>query len=73
MSRLFQSAVFAIALAVAATSASFAQTRKHLSPGEIAAADKAKTEKTAVCRAKAKEQKLTLMKRRAFVKGCVAS
>ena len=38
----------------------------------MAAADKAKAEKTAACRAKAKEQKLTLSKRRAFVKDCVA-
>lgn len=73
MSRLLQSAILAISLAVAANSASFAQSAQHKSPGEMAAADKAKAKKTAACRAKAKEQKLTLMKRRAFVKTCVAN
>ena len=62
----------AVLLAVTATSPSFAQTPKPKTPGEMAAADNAKAEKTASCRATAKEQKLTLGKRRAFVKECVA-
>ena len=71
MLRFSQSALIAISVAMAATSASFAQTTK-MSPGEMAAFDKVKAEKTAACRAEAKEQKLSLRKRRAFVKDCVA-
>jgi hypothetical protein len=63
----------AVLLAVTAASPSIAQTPKPRTPGEMAAADKAKAEKTASCRAKAKEQKLTLSKRRAFVKDCVGN
>jgi len=63
----------AVLLAVTAASASIAQTPKPRTPGEMAAADKVKAEKTASCRAKAKEQKLTLSKRRAFVKDCVGN
>ena len=62
----------AVLLTVTAASPSIAQTPKARTPGEMAAADKAKAEKTASCRTKAKEQKLTLGKRRAFVKDCVA-
>jgi hypothetical protein len=72
MSRFFRSVIIALSVSVVAASASFAQTPKHLSPGEMAAADRAKAEKTAACRAQAKEQKLTLLKRHAFVKDCVA-
>jgi hypothetical protein len=72
MLRFSQSALIAISVALAATSASFAQTTTKMSPGEMAAFDKVKAEKTAVCRAEAKEQKLSLTKRRAFVKDCVA-
>ena len=70
MFRFFQSAV---SVAVAAYSPAVAQSAKPKTPGEMAAADKARTEKTASCRARAKEQKLPLMKRRAFVKRCVAA
>jgi len=63
----------AVLLAVTAASPSIAQTPKPRTPGEMAAADKVKSEKTASCRAKAKEQKLTLSKRRAFVKDCVGN
>jgi hypothetical protein len=38
----------------------------------MAALDAVKAEKTAACRAQAKEQKLSLRKRRAYVKECVA-
>ena len=72
MFRLSQTACVAIALVLSATGASFAQTTTKLSPGEMAAMDAVKAEKTAGCRAQAKEQKLGLRKRRAFVKECVA-
>ena len=71
MLRLSQIACVAIAIALSATAASFAQTTTKLSPGEMAAMA-VKAEKTAACRAQAKEQKLSLTKRRAFVKACVA-
>ena len=51
----------AVLLAVTAASPSLAQTPKPRTPGEMAAADKAK------------EQKLPLTKRRAFVKDCVGT
>jgi len=69
---LSQTACVTIAFALLATSASFAQTTTKMSPGEIAAFDQVRAEKTAACRAQAKEQKLSLRKRRAFVKECVA-
>lgn len=72
MLRLSQAACVAIAIALSATSASSAQTTTKMSPGEMAAMDTVKTEKTAACRAQAKERKLGLRKRRAFVKECVA-
>ena len=55
-----------------ASKTSLAQTTTKLSPGEMAAMDTVKAEKTAACRAQAKEQKLGLLKRRAWVKQCVA-
>jgi len=72
MLSLSQTACVAIAIALSVTTASFAQTTTKLSPGEMAAMDAVKAEKTAACRAQAKEQKLSLTKRRAFVKACVA-
>jgi hypothetical protein len=74
MLRFSQFALIAISVAFVTVSASRAQTpaHKHLSPGEMAAADREKAEKTAACRAQAKKQKIALMKRRAFVKDCVA-
>jgi hypothetical protein len=72
MLRFSQSALLAISLALTATSASVAQTSTKMSPGEMAAFDTVKAEKTAACREQAKEQKLSLRKRRAFVKDCVA-
>lgn len=72
MLRFSQTALIAICLALIATSASVAQPTPKMSPGEMAALDAVKAEKTAACRAQAKEQKLSLRKRRAFVKECVA-
>jgi len=72
MSAFFRSTILATCLSVMATAASFAQMPKPKTPGEMAAVDKFRTEKTAACRARAKEQKIALMKRRAFVKDCVA-
>jgi hypothetical protein len=72
MLRFSQTALIAICLALIAISASVAQPTSKMSPGEMAALDAVKAEKTAACRAQAKEQKLSLRKRRAFVKECVA-
>jgi hypothetical protein len=54
-------------------SLSFAQypAPKPTSPGEIAAADKAAAEKRAACQREARAQKLSYLKRRQFVRGCV--
>jgi hypothetical protein len=48
-----------------------ATSSKPRSPGEIAAASRLIAEKTESCRRQAREQKLTFMKRRRFVRGCV--
>lgn len=72
MLRYSQTALIAICLALIATSAPVAQPTSKMSPGEMAALDAVKAEKTAACRAQAKEQKLSLRKRRAYVKECVA-
>jgi hypothetical protein len=72
MLRFSQTALIAICLALIATSTSVAQPASKKSPGEMAAIDQVRAEKTAACRAQAKEQKLSLRKRRAFVKECVA-
>jgi len=40
-------------------------------PGEIAAASRLLTEKTADCRRQAREQQLTFFKRRRFVQACI--
>jgi hypothetical protein len=72
MLRLSQTVCVAIAITLSATGAAFAQTSTKKSPGEMAAYDQVRAEKTAACRAQAKEQKLSLRKRRAFVKECVA-
>jgi hypothetical protein len=44
---------------------------KPTSPGEIAAIDKDKAEKRAACQREARAQKLSYLKRRQFVRGCV--
>ena len=44
---------------------------KPTSPGEIAAADRAATEKRAACQREARAQKLSYVKRRQYVRGCV--
>jgi hypothetical protein len=51
----------------------FAQSpsTKPKSPGEIAAASRLLTEKEENCRLQAKQQKLTFLKRRSFVRECI--
>jgi len=44
---------------------------KPKSPGEIAQASRAIAEKNESCRRQAREQKLTFLKRRQFVRNCV--
>jgi hypothetical protein len=44
---------------------------KPKSPGMIAATDKDTTEKRANCEREARAQKLSYLKRRQFVKGCI--
>ncbi len=44
---------------------------KPTSPGEIAAADRARMEKRAACDREARTQKMTFWKRRSFVKSCI--
>jgi hypothetical protein len=66
------SAAFA-ALISAGTLSALAQSpaAKPKSPGEIAAASRLLAEKTESCRRQAREQKLTFLKRRRFIRGCV--
>jgi hypothetical protein len=44
---------------------------KPKSPGEIAAADRVKAEKTADCRREAHAKKLSFLQRRRYIKNCV--
>lgn len=44
---------------------------KPKSSGEIAAASRLLAEKDASCRQKAREQKLTFLQRRRFIRGCI--
>jgi hypothetical protein len=48
-----------------------APASKPKTPGEIAAASRRLAEKNESCRQQAREQKLTFLKRRRFVRGCV--
>ena len=61
------SAVAVISVGLSAANAA-ASTR---SPGEIAAASRLLAEKQESCRLDAKRQKLTLFKRRSFVRKCI--
>lgn len=67
------SIVVSVALFLFGSIPAFSQSPppKPGSPGEIAAADKLAMEKRAICQREARAQKLTLMKRRSFVKNCV--
>jgi len=60
-------------LLLLAASPAFSQypAPKPNSPGEIAAADRDATEKRAACQREARAQKLSYLKRRQFVRGCV--
>jgi len=56
-----------------ATSSAFAQLPSPTakSPGEIAAASRLLAEKQENCRLEAKQQKLTYLKRRSFIRTCM--
>jgi hypothetical protein len=62
-----------VALILAGPAASLAQSPspKPRSPGEIAAASRLLAQKNEGCRRQAREQKLTFLKRRRFMRGCV--
>jgi hypothetical protein len=72
MSRLLRIFTLATLTAFAAMPA-LAQTApaKPKSPGEIAAADGVAMEKRANCEREARAQKLSYLKRRRFVQGCI--
>lgn len=72
MSRLLP--VFACTMMLSlATLPAFAQATvsKPKTPGEMAAVDKDTTERRAACEREARAQKLSYMKRRQFVRGCL--
>ena len=71
---MFRFLIGAVCLAVlSGTIPAMAQSPppKPKSPGEIAAADRLKAEKTADCRREAKAKKLSFLKRRLYIKNCV--
>jgi hypothetical protein len=72
MSRLLRIVTLAMLTAFAAMPA-LAQTApvKPKSPAEIAAADKVAMEKRANCEREARANKLSYLKRRRFVQGCI--
>lgn len=66
--------IFACAMLLAlAASPAFSQypAPKPTTPGEIAAVDRDAAEKRAACQREARAQKLSYLKRRQFVRGCV--
>jgi hypothetical protein len=66
--------MLSLVASVALAGAACAQTPpKPTSPGEMAEIARMKAEKHEACRQKAKEQKLSLIQRRQFVKSCDAS
>lgn len=71
MPRLLRISACAILLSFVSVSA-FAQypAPKPTSPGEMAAIDKDKAEKRAACQREAREQKLSYLKRRQYVRNC---
>jgi hypothetical protein len=62
-----------VALIATGTSAAFAQSLSTApkSSGEIAAASRLLAEKQESCRLEAKQQKLSFLKRRSFVRACM--
>jgi hypothetical protein len=72
MSRLLRIFMLAMLTAFVAMPA-LAQTApvKPKSPGDIAAADKVAMEKRANCEREARANKLSYLKRRQFIKGCI--
>lgn len=70
--RAIASTTLAAAISLAAFSASAQQpSPKPKYPAEIAAASKRLAEKQEDCRRQAKQQKLSYLKRRRFIRGCM--
>jgi hypothetical protein len=69
MLRIAISSAAIAALVAASTSSVFAQSQK--SSGEIAATSRLMAEKQESCRLQAKQQKLSFLKRRSFVRECM--
>ena len=72
MSRLLRILTLAVLTAFAALPALLqtASAKPH-NPGEIAAADRVAMERRANCEKEARAEKLSFLKRRQFVKGCI--
>ena len=64
-----------VTLAALAATPAFSQTapekKPHMSPGAMAATDRAAINNRATCTREAKEMKLGYFKRRAFIKNCM--
>jgi hypothetical protein len=65
------SAAVVISVGVSTAHAESQSSATRKSPGEIAAASRLLAEKQESCRLDAKRQKLTLFKRRSFVRNCI--
>ena len=65
------SAAAVISVGISAATAEPLSPAAKKSPGEIAAASRLLAEKQESCRLEAKRQKLTLFKRRSFVRKCM--
>jgi hypothetical protein len=63
----------ALVTLVVGTSPALAQSSAAKSSGEIAAASRLLAEKQEGCRLQAKQQKLSFLKRRSFVRDCMKS
>jgi len=73
MRRIAVSSAVVVTFISLGTFSAFAQSPspKPMSPGEIAAVSKLLAEKQENCRLQAKQQKLTFLKRRSFVRKCI--
>jgi hypothetical protein len=70
MSRRLGIVVFVL-VTVFAAAPSFAQEKSKNSPGTMATIARADNQNRATCRRQAREQKIGLLKRRAFMKECM--
>jgi hypothetical protein len=71
MLRIAISSAALVTLVAVGTSPALAQSPAAKSSGEIAAASRLLAEKQEGCRLQAKQQKLSFLKRRSFVRGCM--